>query len=68
MKINELLGEFNIQRTNEEQKVLDRCSSEAIPMFNFSERDRFIIEGLIRKALVSKIIRDGTVLVVANEY
>ena len=68
MKINELLGEFNIQRTNEEQKVLDRCSSEAIPMINFSERDRFILEALIRKALVSKIVKDGNILVIANEF
>ena len=68
MKINELLGEFNIQRTNEEQKVLDRCSSEAIPMYNFSERDRFILEALIRKALVSKIVKDGNILVIANEF
>ena len=68
MKMNELLGEFNIQRTNEEQKVLDRCSSEAIPMYNFSERDTFILEALIRKALVSKIVKDGNILVIANEF
>tara|TARA_B100001057_G_scaffold332272_1_gene332612 strand:- start:1186 stop:1392 length:207 start_codon:yes stop_codon:yes gene_type:complete len=68
MKINELLSDFTIQRTNEEQQVLDKCCSEAIPIYNFSERDRFILEALIRKALVSKIVKDGNVLVIANEF
>ena len=68
MKINELLGDFQIHKTTEEQQVLDKCSSEAIPMYNFSERDRFILEALIRKALVSKIVKDGNILVIANEF
>ena len=68
MKINELLGDFQIHKTNEEQQVLNKCSSEAIPMYNFSERDRFILEALIRKALVSKIVKDGNILVIANEF
>ena len=68
MKINELLSDFQIHKTNEEQQVLDKCSSEAIPMYNFSERDRFILEALIRKALVSKIVKDGNILVIANEF
>lgn len=67
MKINELIQEFNVHTSNEEKDVLCKLSSVR-PLSSYSERDRFIIEGLIRKALVSKIIRDGTVLVVANEY
>ena len=64
MKINELITEFQIQRS-----VLDKCSSEAIPIRTFSERDRFIIDSLIRKALVSKIVKeDGSILVIANEF
>ena len=69
MKINELITEFQIQRSNEENAVLDKCSSEAIPIRTFSERDRFIIDSLIRKALVSKIVKeDGSILGIANEF
>ena len=69
MKINELITEFQIQRSNEENAVLDKRSSEAIPIRTFSERDRFIIDSLIRKALVSKIVKeDGSILVIANEF
>ena len=69
MKINELIKQFKIQRSNEENAVLDKCSSsQAIPIHTFSERDRFILDSLIRKALVSKIVKeDGSVLVIANE-
>tara|TARA_X000000368_G_scaffold185010_1_gene146105 strand:+ start:2371 stop:2580 length:210 start_codon:yes stop_codon:yes gene_type:complete len=68
MKINELLTSFEIQRSNEEKSVLDKCSATPIPLRNFTERDRFILDGLIRKALVSKIIEDdGSVLVIVNE-
>lgn len=66
MKLNELLTDFNIQMSNEEQEVLQRCKSVR-PLHTFSERDKFVIEGLIRKSLVSKIIHNGDVLVVTNE-
>lgn len=65
MKINELINFFEIQTSNEEKEVLSKMSS-ARPLSSYSERDRFIIEGLIRKALVSKVIQDNTILVVAN--
>ena len=67
MKINELLHKFTIQCTNEERAVLKKCN-HVRSLDSYSERDRFIIEGLIRKALVSKLIQDGTVMVVANEF
>ena len=51
-----------------EKRVLEKCSKQPIPIRNFAERDRFILDGLIRKALVSKIIEDdGSVLVIVNE-
>lgn len=67
MKINELLTKFTIQTSNEEQKVLESMGTEVKSLQAFTERERFIIEALIRKALVSKIVRNGNVLVVANE-
>ncbi len=66
MKLNELLSSFDIQTSNEEKQVLKKCSSVR-PIHSFSERDRFIIESLIRKCLLSKIVNNGTVLVVAND-
>jgi hypothetical protein len=67
MKINELIHTFTIQATNEERAVLKKCN-HVRSLDSYSERDRFIIEALIRKALVSKLIQDGTVMVVANEF
>jgi|TARA_X000000950_G_C13855018_1_gene636190 hypothetical protein len=67
MKINELIQDFRIHRSNEEQKVLDKCT-ELRSFDSFPERERFILENLIRKALVSKIMQGNTVMVKANEY
>ena len=67
MKINELIHTFTIQATNEERAVLKKCN-HVRSLDSYSERDRFIIEALIRKALVSKLIQGGTVMVVANEF
>jgi hypothetical protein len=46
---------------------LKRCN-DLRSLDSYSERDRFVIEALIRKALVSTLIQDGTVMVVANEF
>ena len=67
MKINELIHEFTIQCTNEERVVMQKCDTVR-SLDSFSERDRFIIEALIRKSLVSKIVQNGTVMVVINEF
>mgnify|MGYP001346230777 FL=1 len=67
MKINELIQEFTIQATNEERVVMQKCGTVR-SLDSFSERDRFIIEALIRKSLVSKIVQNGTVMVVINEF
>ena len=67
MKLNELIQEFTIQATNEERVVMQKCDNVR-SLDSFSERDRFIIEALIRKSLVSKIVQNGTVMVVINEF
>jgi hypothetical protein len=67
MRFNELIDSFKVYATNEECKVLEQCK-EIKRLDSFAERDRFVIENLIKKSLVSKIMKDGTVLVVANEY
>jgi hypothetical protein len=54
MKINELLDNFKIFTSNEEKDLLDKLETVAY-LDSFSERDRHIIENLIRKSLVIKI-------------
>ena len=66
MKINELIGEFTIAMSNEEASVLKKLDNP-LPLHSFPEREQFVIEGLIRKALVSKIRNNNMTLVVANE-
>lgn len=66
MKLNELIKQFSIAMSNEEKDVLDRMSGVQ-PLDSFTEREQFVIEGLIRKSLVSKVHNKGSVLVMANE-
>lgn len=66
MKINELISNFTIFTSIEEDSMLERLQSVSY-LNSFSERDRFIIEGLIRKSLVIKI-GDTNPRVIANEF
>ena len=63
MKISDLIK--NTFTTNEEKAALDKLD-RASPLRGFSERDQVIIEGLIRKSLVSKIKNGSTIMVVKN--
>ena len=66
MKLNELIKQFTIAINNEEAKLLKSLKG-VIPLESFDEREQFILEGLIRKSLVSKVYNNGDILVVANE-
>lgn len=66
MKINEILTGFCIYTTREEDAMLKRLSEVSF-LSNFTEREQFIIEGLIRKSLVIKI-GDTNPKVIANEF
>ena len=66
MKLNELIKQFTITMNNEEAKLLKSLKG-VIPLESFDEREQFILEGLIRKSLVSKVYNNGNILVVANE-
>ena len=65
MKINELLNGFSIYKSLEEEAMLKKLQA---PVFlnTFSEREIFIIEGMIRKSLVIKIGNTNP-RVIANE-
>ena len=66
MKIDDLVGEFTIAMSNEQSEVLKKLDNP-LPLHSFPEREQFVIEGLIRKALVSKVRNNNMTLVVANE-
>lgn len=66
MRLNELIQEFRIYMNNEEARVLEQCK-DLRPLRSYDERDQVTIEGLIRKSLVSKIHKNGLVMVLANE-
>lgn len=66
MKINELINGFTIFVTNEERTVLDKITKPCY-VETFNEREQAIIENLIRKSLLSKIVYQGDVVVKPNE-
>lgn len=65
MKINELLGEFEIWTTNEEAELLKKLKSP-VRLSTLSEQDQFKVQAMIRKSLVTKIGMQNP-SVVANE-
>lgn len=66
MKLNELITGFEIQTSNEEKTLLSTLQGPAL-LTAFAERDQFVLEGLIRKSLVTKYMKDGKVWVLPNE-
>lgn len=66
MKVNELISNFTIFTTLEEEAMLKKLQSPVL-LRDFSERDQFIIEGMIRKSLVIKIGDYNPKVVINNE-
>lgn len=65
MKINELLSDFCVFTSREEDAVLEKLKNTAY-LNTFSEREQVVIEGLVRKSLVIKIGQHNP-RVIANE-
>lgn len=66
MRIDDILKQFTIAVTNEEDSLLDDINSRT-PLSSFTEREQFVIENLVRKSLVSKIVIGNQTLVVRND-
>ncbi len=66
MKLNELLQDFSIHTSNEEKALLDKIKSPCY-IETFTDRERFIIENLVRKSLLSKVHYKGSMVVLPNE-
>lgn len=65
MKLKDVLGDFEIYTSNEEDRILEQLTY-ARPLSSFNERDQFTIEGLVRKSLVIKI-GEHSPRVIAND-
>jgi hypothetical protein len=66
MKINELIQDFEIYKTNEEKVELDNLTTP-VPLASLSERQQVIMNNLIRKSLVSKIKSNNVIMVARND-
>jgi hypothetical protein len=66
MKLNELIKDFTIFTSNQEQKLLEQLDSPKY-LNSFDEKDRVTIENLVRKSLVSKVRHNGSIMVIRNE-
>lgn len=66
MKLNELITEFDIYMTNEERALYEQLD-QVVPLISFSERQRVIVNNLIRKSLVSKIQHNNQIMVARND-
>lgn len=66
MKVNELINDFDIFVTNEERIVLDMLQ-EPVYYTTLTERQRNLVDSLVRKSLVTRMGFDNP-RVVANEF
>jgi len=67
MKISNLIADFEIYTTNEQKKVLEDING-LMPMSSFDERQQVIINELIRKSILSKVLYNNNVMVVKNDF
>lgn len=67
MKLNELVTDFSIYLTNEEKSLLETVNG-LVPLSTFQEREQVIIDNLIRKSVVSKVLYNNQVMVMTNDF
>ena len=67
MKISEVLKQLEIFVSNEEKVILNKLET-LLPIDSYNDRERFVIENLVRKSLVSKVKHNNTYMVVKNEH
>lgn len=67
MKLNELITDFSIYVTNEEQGLVETLD-RPVPLSAFNERERIIIDNLVKKSVISKVIQNGLTMVIKNDF
>lgn len=65
MKLNDLISSFTIHLSNEENELYEKLENASL-LSAFTEREQFVIQNLVKKSLVSKIIHNGHTVVVKN--
>jgi len=66
MKLNQLIQSFEIALSNEEAKLLNTFDGVMLPE-EFTEREQRVIENMIRKSVVTKVVHQGKIYLVKNE-
>lgn len=66
MKLNDLISSFTIYVTNEENELLETIDNP-MPWISFNERDKILLDNLIKKSLVCKVKANGQVVVIKND-
>jgi|TARA_Y100000389_G_scaffold24131_1_gene20833 hypothetical protein len=66
MKLNELIGDFQIFTTNEEQEFLDKWSNGCYTD-TLTEREQILVDGLVRKSILNKVRYQGSIWVSVDE-
>jgi len=59
MKIKDVIEQFEIFISNEEHELLEKIGNRIVPRTTFTERERFILENLVRKSLIQKIQKEN---------
>ena len=66
MKLNELIGDFEIFTTNEEQQFLDKfangCYTDTL-----TEREQVLVDNLVKKSILTKVRYQGSIWVSIDE-
>lgn len=66
MKINEFVRSLDTWCTNEELELLEKITEPRL-INSFEEREKFVLENLIRKSLVIKVNGNESVYVYPNK-
>lgn len=67
MKLNELITDFTIYLTNEEKSLLETVNG-LTPLSKYQEREQTIIDNLIRKSVLTKVMYNNQIMVMTNDY
>lgn len=66
MKINDLIQNFEIFLTNEEKDILPKLQQLRLRE-EFTEREQYVIENMVKKSVVTKVKYNGETYLVQNE-
>ena len=66
MRIHELLDNFEIYVTNEEQQLLNKLEDLTV-VDTLQPREQWVTQNLLRKNLVKRYTREGQTFVVKNK-